>query len=121
MDAKNIEFFRKSIQQMKDEILRESSKEADEGKIKVVSEELADVMDRSSLETDRNFTLRLMDRDRRLLKKIDEALDRLDKGQFGFCDDCGEEIAIGRLKARPVATLCISCKEDQEKEEKRSN
>jgi DnaK suppressor protein len=77
-----------------------------------------DLGDQASAETDRSFMLRLRGREQRLLNKIDEAMERLDAGSFGICDSCGEEIGIGRLKARPVATLCIHCKEEQEEEEK---
>jgi DnaK suppressor protein len=62
--------------------------------------------------------LRLRDRDRKLVKKIREALSRIEDGTFGICEMCGEEIAIARLKARPVTTLCIECKSRQEEEER---
>jgi len=118
MDEKKYEYFKNLLLQQRAEILKEANR-ATSGNLNVVEEELADTVDRSSVETDRNFTLRLLDRDRKLLKKIDEALDRLEGGDFGLCEECGEEIAIRRLKARPVATLCIECKEEQEREEKR--
>jgi DnaK suppressor protein len=62
--------------------------------------------------------LRLKGRERKLLKKIDEAIDRMDEGIFGICEKCGEEINIKRLEARPVTTMCIECKTLQEEEEK---
>ncbi len=77
-----------------------------------------DLGDQASAETDRNFMLRLRGREQRLLNKIEEAVDRIDSGSFGICDSCGDDITIERLKARPVATLCIDCKEEQEEEEK---
>jgi len=77
-----------------------------------------DPTDRASLESDRNFTLRIRDRERKLIKKIKEALERLDDGTFGICEECGESISEKRLKARPVTTLCINCKKKQEVEEK---
>jgi DnaK suppressor protein len=61
--------------------------------------------------------LRLRDRDRKLIRKIEEALERIEDGTFGICEECGEEIGIPRLKARPVTTLCIKCKSKQEEEE----
>lgn len=77
-----------------------------------------DLGDQASAETDRSFMLRLRGREQRLLKKIDEAIERIDSGSFGICDDCGEEIDIKRLEARPVTTMCIECKTLQEEEEK---
>ena len=77
-----------------------------------------DLGDQASAETDRNFMLRLRGREQRLLKKIEAALDRIENGTFGICDDCGNEIEIKRLEARPVATMCIECKTLQEEEEK---
>jgi DnaK suppressor protein len=77
-----------------------------------------DLGDQATAETDRNFMLRLRGREQRLLKKIEEAIDRIDNGAFGICDDCGNEIDIKRLDARPVTTMCIECKTLQEEEEK---
>lgn len=77
-----------------------------------------DLGDQASAEMDRNFMLRLRGREQRLLKKIDEAIERIDSGSFGICDVCGEEIDIKRLKARPVTNMCIACKTEQEEEEK---
>jgi DnaK suppressor protein len=78
-----------------------------------------DMGDQASAETDMNFMLRLRGREQRLLKKIDEALERIDNGTFGICDDCGYEIDLKRLEARPVTNMCIECKTIQEEEEKR--
>ena len=77
----------------------------------------ADPADRATAESDRSFTLRLRDRERRLIKKIKEAIERIDDGTYGECVECGEEISVSRLKARPVTTLCIKCKSKQEAEE----
>ena len=77
-----------------------------------------DLGDQATAETDRNFMLRLRGRERKLLKKIEEAIERIDKGIFGICDKCGEEINIRRLEARPVTTMCIDCKTQEEAEEK---
>jgi DnaK suppressor protein len=77
-----------------------------------------DPTDRAALESDRNFLLRIRDRERKLLVKIQEALKRIDDGTFGTCQECGEDISESRLKARPVATLCVECKRMQEEEEK---
>lgn len=77
-----------------------------------------DLGDQATAETDRNFMLRLRGREQRLLKKIEEAIDRIETGTFGICDDCGLEIDIKRLEARPVTTMCINCKTLQEEEER---
>ena len=77
-----------------------------------------DLGDQATAEIDRNFMLRLRGRERKLLKKIEDAIDRIDQGTFGICDKCGEEINIKRLEARPVTTMCIDCKIQQEEEEK---
>jgi len=78
-----------------------------------------DMGDQASAETDTNFMLRLRGREQRLLKKIEEALERIDNNTFGICDDCGLEIDVKRLEARPVTTMCIECKMHQEEDEKR--
>ena len=77
-----------------------------------------DPTDRASAESDRNFDIRVKDRERRLVIKVKEALDRLETGEFGICEDCGEPIDPKRLEARPVTTLCIDCKIIREREEK---
>ncbi len=77
-----------------------------------------DLGDQASAETDRNFMLRLRGREQRLLKKIENALDRIEQGIFGICEKCGEAINLRRLDARPVTTMCIDCKTQQEEEEK---
>lgn len=77
-----------------------------------------DMTDQAAAEADNNFTLRLKEREQKLLKKIDEALDRIADGTFGICDGCGEEIGYKRLLARPVTTYCIDCKTKQEEDEK---
>lgn len=77
-----------------------------------------DLGDQATAETDRNFMLRLRSREQKLLKKIEDAIDRIDNGTFGICDDCGMAIDIRRLEARPVTTLCIECKTQQEEEER---
>lgn len=77
-----------------------------------------DLGDQASAEIDRNFMLRLRGREQRLLKKIDEAIEKIESGAFGICEVCGQEIDIKRLDARPVTTMCIFCKTEQEEEEK---
>jgi len=77
-----------------------------------------DPTDQASMETDRNFELRIKDRERKLIKKIDQAIERNKAGEFGECESCGGDISIKRLQARPVTTLCIECKTAQEQEER---
>ncbi len=79
---------------------------------------LPDPSDRATLESDRNFTLRIRDRERKLISKIKEALERIENGTYGICESCGEDISEARLTARPVTTLCIDCKKKQETVEK---
>lgn len=112
----------KKIHEIKLDLLRQKSALLDEAEVAL--NELPgqtvfpDLGDQASAETDRNFMLRLRGREQRLLKKIEEALDRIENGNFGICDDCGEGIDIKRLEARPVTTMCIDCKTLQEEEEK---
>ncbi len=78
-----------------------------------------DPTDRASLESDRNFLLRIRDRERKLIMKVKEALDRIDNGTFGICESCGKAISEKRLMARPVTTLCIGCKTELESQEQK--
>lgn len=77
-----------------------------------------DLGDQATAESDRSFLLRLRGREQKLLKKIEDALERIEAGTYGACEACGEKISIKRLEARPVTTLCIECKTKQEEEEK---
>ena len=82
------------------------------------AEELPDPNDRASREADLGWELRLRDRDRKLIAKVREALERIDDGTFGLCTTCGARIAPARLRARPVTTLCIDCKREAERSER---
>jgi DnaK suppressor protein len=115
MNPSDIEYFRDLLTKMRDDIQKKG-----EDTIEDMTEDVqayADPADRATAESDRAFTLRLRDRDRKLIRKIEEALERIEDGTFGICEECGEEIGIPRLKARPVTTLCIKCKSKQEEEE----
>jgi len=79
---------------------------------------LSEIGDIASEEINRNFLLRLRDRDRKLLKKIEKAIEKIENGTYGICESCGAEIPIERLEARPVTDLCIECKIEQEEAEK---
>jgi DnaK suppressor protein len=81
-------------------------------------EAFPDVSDQASAEVDQNFSMRIREREQKLLKKIDEALDRMKSNTYGICERCGGDIPYKRLKARPVTTLCIECKTLQEQEER---
>jgi DnaK suppressor protein len=87
-------------------------------KISSEKESFPDPTDQAVAELDNNFVLRLRGREQKLLKKIDEAISRIDSGVYGVCESCGEQISMKRLEARPVTTLCIECKTRQEEEEK---
>jgi len=80
--------------------------------------ELPDEIDQASAEYSQSFIFRLRDREKYYLSKIDKALQKIDAGEFGICEACGDEISAKRLEARPVTTLCIRCKEEQEMEER---
>ena len=82
------------------------------------AEVMPDLSDRATAETDLNFGLRVKDREQKLITKLREALDRIKDGSFGVCERCGDLIEMDRLKARPVATLCIDCKTEQERDER---
>jgi DnaK suppressor protein len=77
-----------------------------------------DPTDRASLESDRNFLLRIKDRERKLITKVKEALERVDNGTYGICESCGKPISEKRLIARPVTTECIECKTEEEQKER---
>ena len=111
-----LEVFRNMLIQKINELLSEAGKtvsQMTDGK-----ENFPDPTDRASLEADRNFELRIRDRERKLILKMQEAIKRIDDGIFGICEVCGGPISEKRLMARPVTTLCIDCKTKQEKLEK---
>ncbi len=112
----------KIIQKIKHDLLAQRDsllREAEETLSSLPSElNFPDMGDQATAETDRNFMLRLRDRERMLLKKIEEAIERIDTHNYGICEECGNEIGIKRLEARPVTTYCIECKTRQEEEER---
>ena len=111
-----METYKSLLTQKINELLSEAGKTVSEmtnGK-----ENYPDPNDRASLESDRNFELRIRDRERKLIMKMQEAIKRIDDGVFGICEVCGGPISEKRLMARPVTTLCIDCKTKQEKQEK---
>jgi len=116
MDRVVIENCRGELQSQLDELLAGAERTVVD-MTSVEEENFPDPTDRASLEANRNFTLRLRDRDRKLVAKIKEAMKRIENGTFGVCDGCGGEIEEKRLIARPVTTLCIDCKTVAEEEE----
>jgi DnaK suppressor protein len=97
-----------------------NAKRALSGDIHVDPDDFPDEMDTASSEVNLQFTGRLREREQGLLSKIDAALEKIDHGEYGKCMNCGEDIGIARLKARPVAELCIECKAEEEKLERRT-
>jgi DnaK suppressor protein len=117
MRQRELEILEKLLHDWKHELLGEAVRTANG--MGTHRETFADPTDRAGLEGDRNLLLRIRDRERKLIGKIDEALGRIDDGSYGTCEECGEPIGFARLKARPVTTLCIACKEEQEADERR--
>ncbi len=109
--------FRKLLEEKRDDIIRKAKQTLDED-MTLDANDLPDEMDLASSEYLQSFTFRLRGREKSFLDKIEKALARIDDGSFGICEECGEEISAKRLEARPETTLCIRCKEDQERAEK---
>ena len=116
VSKKKLAYFKRLLNERFDELLNEANKTV--SGMTSNTENLPDPSDRATLESDRNFTLRIKDRERKLIGKIREALERIETGTYGICEECGEDISTERLKVRPVTTLCIECKKRQETEEK---
>jgi len=116
MKKKDIEYFKVLLSERLEELLSQADNTV--SGMTAQKENFPDPTDRASLEADRNFMLRIRDREHKLIKKIKKALERIENGTFGICDTCGEDISIKRLKARPVTTQCIDCKTKEEAQEK---
>ncbi len=116
MKKKDLKFFEDLLHEQLRELLHQADNTV--SGMTEQKENFPDPTDRASLESDRNFLLRIRDREHKLIKKIKKALERIDNGTFGICESCGEEISIERLKARPVTTQCIECKTKEEAFEK---
>ena len=122
MEKERLEYFRELLNERLKTLLEEAEKTVTG--MTNERDTFPDPTDRANLETDRNFLLRIRDRERKLIGKIKEGLARIDDGTFGICEECGEDISEERLKARPVTTLCIDCKtkaEEEEKEKKKAS
>lgn len=116
MNAQQIEYFRQKLLRWRNDLLREA-----DGTLASLSQggiHEADITDRASVETDRALELRTRDRARKLISKIDQALQRVESGTYGYCEESGEPIGLRRLEARPIATLSIEAQERHEKMER---
>lgn len=116
MNPKHLAYFRAKLMHWKDDILRESHETLETLKNESLRE--PDVADRASSETDWSLELRTRDRQRKLISKIDAALRRIDEGEYGYCEVTGEPISLGRLEARPIATMTVEAQSAHERQEK---
>ena len=119
MKKRDLDRIGKLLLEQREEILS-NAKRALSGDIHVDPDDFPDEIDTASSEVNLQFTGRLREREQGLLSKIDAALEKIESGEYGECVSCGEDIGVKRLKARPVAELCIECKSEQEKLERRA-
>ena len=119
MNKRDLQRFRKLLLTHRDALVG-NVKRALSGDIHVDPDDFPDEMDTASSEVNLQFTGRLREREQGLLAKIETALEKIEDGEYGACVSCGEDIGIKRLRARPVAELCIDCKSEQEKLERRT-
>ncbi len=117
LKKKDLKRFRELLIEKREEILKSAKRTLNED-MTLDPDDLPDEMDLASSEYLQSFTFRLRGREKTFLKKIDHALAKIEEGTFGICEECEEPISIKRLEARPETTLCIRCKEDQERIEK---
>jgi DnaK suppressor protein len=116
MNQMQVEYFRQKLQNWKDELLHESKLTLDH--LKEENWHESDANDRATVESEAALELKTRDRYRKLIEKIDTALAKMDKDEYGYCEETGEEIGLRRLMARPIATLCIEAQERHEKYER---
>ena len=116
MTERQLEYFRQKLLRWKDDILRESRETLSH--LQAETENHPDLADRASSETDRALELRTRDRQRKLISKIEAAIRRIEDGSYGYCEDTGEPISLGRLEARPIATLSVEAQERHERRER---
>ena len=115
MNEAQLAFFRDLLARMRDDILRKADETVEHMR---EVDNVSDPADRATVEEEHTLELRTRDRERKLLKKIEQAIDRIDAGEYGYCDETGEPIGIGRLLARPTATLTIEAQERRERLQK---
>lgn len=118
MNDEQLQHFRQILLEWKKELMEEVDSTVD--RLKEEGAAFADPLDRATQEEEFNLELRTRDRERKLIKKIEQALDDIESREYGYCEDCGTEIGIRRLEARPTATKCIDCKTFEEIREKQS-
>lgn len=116
MNERHLEYFRNKLMSWREEILRGSSETLKQ--LKEEDNRLADMSDWASFETERSFQLKARDRERKLLSKIAAAIQRIEEGSYGYCEESQEPIGLQRLEARPIATLSIEAQERHERREK---
>ncbi len=116
MNSLQLEYFRQKLERWREELLMESNETIQH--LQEDSPQEPDIADRASLETDRALELRTRDRERKLITKIDEALERIENKSYGFCEETNDPISLRRLEARPIATLSIEAQERHERMEK---
>lgn len=116
MSPLQLEYFRRKLIAWKEDILRESKQTLHHMQEETLQQ--PDITDRASLETDMALELRTRDRERKLIAKIDSALERIEQGEYGYCDETGNPIGLPRLEARPIATLCLEAQERHERHER---
>ncbi len=116
MDKEKLEYFRKKLIDWRTKLIQEATRAIEGGEFQS-SEIHRDFIDRAADETDRAFVARIRNREKKLINKINSTIRKIDSGDFGYCEECGSEIGFKRLDARPVASLCIECKKEQEKKE----
>lgn len=116
MEQQDRDYFRTKLEELSRQLLSEAEKTISD--MTDHSDSYPDPTDRATAESDRSFELRIRDRERKLLAKIKEAIERITQDTYGICEDCGDDISRKRLEARPVTTLCIACKTKQENQEK---
>ena len=116
MSEKQLEFFRAKLQALKDDLLSNAGETTEH--LREDTSIVPDPADRATIEEEHALELRTRDRERKLLKKIGQSLSRLDTGEYGFCDETGEPIGLGRLLARPTATLSLEAQQRRELKQK---
>ena len=117
MDQEKLLYFKGLLEGQLRTLIQEAEKTVN-GMVQERNGDFPDPTDRASLESDRNFLLRIKDRERKLITKVKEALERIDNGTYGICESCGKPISEKRLIARPVTTECIECKTEEEQKER---
>ncbi len=120
MRKRDLEGFRETLLDQKTQIVARARQMLD-GEVHVDSDALPDEIDTAALESSLWLTGRMREREFELLHKIEKSLEKIERGDYGECEDCGEEIGLRRLRARPMAEFCIACKDEQERLERQQD